>query len=147
MQALFVRARERIKKSVDRERPLERYALAVSRYLWPWPERWLLLIVVFPVALLDYSSTYLALGPGGNPLAYESGPLASWALGKGGFGALALMDVAELLFLAGLAGGARFAYRKAGFPGFARAAFVLTLLPYCVRALWATWTNVALALS
>jgi len=82
-----------VSKSLERDRASERYVEAVSRFLWPWRESWLLALVGL-VAVLDYASTYAVLELSGNEYVYEGGPLASWALQMGGFTGLFLVDMA-----------------------------------------------------
>jgi hypothetical protein len=121
------RARGERLRQIDRsfDRPVGK----ISRFLWPLREEWLLL-VVGTLFLLDYISTYLALQHVGIS---EEGPLAAWALDVGGFAFLLLIDFVAAVVFALLALLARFLYRRAGLPGYARAAFVILLVPYIVR--------------
>lgn len=130
-------------RSIERDRSWERYLEAASRHLWPWRESRLLAIVGC-LAVLDYLSTYVALGLSGKAHFYEGGMLASWALHTGGFGRLLLIDIAAVsaLLLAAIA--IRFLYIRFGFKGFGRTAFVIALLPYMVITMAAVYNNIAL---
>lgn len=143
MRRVFGLVKGKVRKSLERDRSLERHVEALSMSLWPWREAWLLAFVGV-VAVLDYASTYAFLELSGNPHAYEGGPLASWALQLGGFKHLFMVDMAALSALALAAIAIRFAYSKFGFKGFGRTAFVLLLVPYAVVALAIVFNNVVL---
>ncbi len=134
------RARGERYRQIDRsfDRPVGR----ISRFLWPFREDWLLL-VVGSLFLLDYISTYLALQ---HVEVTEEGPLAAWALETGGFGFLFFIDLIAAVVFALLAFLARFLYRRAGLPGYARAAFVFLLVPYIIRTAVVVINNFILGL-
>jgi len=134
----------RLRKAAERDRRAERYVERASRFLWPW-SRIRLLALVGIVALLDYISTYAVLELSGKRYLNEGGPLASWALGKGGFGWLFLADLCAVLAISLAALALRFIFLRLGFKGFAGAAFVFLLLPYVVVALVAVFNNLILA--
>ncbi len=81
------------------------------------------------LATLDFLSTYALLELANKRYVYESGPLASWALHTGAFPALLVVDILAVGILWLLAAGARAVYSQAGCYGYARAAYVATLLP------------------
>ena len=146
MQSLAGRARERIRKSILRERRSDPRVEQLSRYLWPWHEAWLVRLVAL-LALLDYLSTYALLELSGKESVYERGLLAHWALQSGGFRNLLLMDTLAVALLCLVAIGVRFLYSRFGFTGFARAAYVAVLFPYAVAALLATANNLVRTLA
>lgn len=133
----------RLRKAAERDRRAERYVAAASRLLWRWREPWLLASVGF-MAVLDYASTYAVLGLSDKRYLNEGGPLASWALGRGGFAGLFLADLAAVAAISLVAVTMRFVFLKAGFKGFARAAFVFLLVPYAVMAMVAVINNLVL---
>jgi hypothetical protein len=130
--------------AVERDRRAERQVEAISRYLWRWQER-RLVILVFLLALLDYTSTCVALEFGGNGYV-ESGMLAGWALRVGGFGWLFLINTSAVTGISLVAIVARSLCFKFNFRGFGRAAFVALLLPYAVVALAAVINNIVLTI-
>lgn len=136
--------RYRLRKAKERDRRSERYFEAASRFLWPWRLHWLVAFAAF-VALLDYGSTYAVLELSGKRYLNEGGPLASWALEKGGFGGLFLADVAAVSAISLAALFMRLIFLRFGFKGFARAAFVFLLIPYVVMAVVAVVNNMVLA--
>ncbi len=136
--------RNRLRKAIERDRRAERYVEAASRFLWRWSLPWLVAFAGL-VALLDYASTYAVLELSGKRYLNEGGPLASWALEKGGFGGLFLADLAAITAITVLAVILRFLFSRFGFRGFARAAFVFLLVPYTVMALVAVVNNMVLA--
>jgi len=99
----------RVRRSVERERTLERPLEAFSRLLWPWHDSKLMLFVCL-LAVLDYVSTYAALELSGSNQVYEAGLLARWALQTGGFPKLLLVDTASIGMLIFLAVCAQFLY-------------------------------------
>lgn len=133
-------ARERVRKSVQRDRRFEPWMDRLSRRLWPWRDSWLM-VAVPVIALLDYLSTYALLGLSNKPYAYERGPLAHWALEVDGFRGLLALDILGVVVLCLLAVTVRFAYARFGYGGYGRAAYVLLLLPYAVAASLATVNN------
>ncbi len=136
-------ARDIIRWSIKRDRGLERHAVAMSRWLWPWRES-KLLILVCCLAVLDYISTYafLTLSPNNN--VYESGLIASWALQKDGFRGLLLADILAVITVFAVAISARFIYAKSGFAGFGRATFVVMLTPYVIVTMAVIFNNIVL---
>ena len=132
-----------VSKSLERDRASERYVEAVSRFLWPWRESWLLALVGL-VAVLDYASTYVVLELSGNEYVYEGGPLASWALQMGGFTGLFLVDMAAAMVLLVVAITIRSLHFKFGFKGFGQTAFVVVLAPYVVVTMAAIYNNIVL---
>ncbi len=132
-----------LRKSREIDRGLGRYAEVLSRFLWPWRELWLL-VVVGSLSILDFVSTYALLELSGKEQVYESGYLASWALEKGGFGFLFLVDIAAAVVIILVALASRYLYTKYGFRGYGRAAFVCLLIPYVVIAAFAIINNIIL---
>jgi len=143
MNSMVQRAREAMERNKRRDRGAERYVEAVSRRLWPWRETWLLAVVGL-LAGLDFLSTYAFLSLTGKGYHYEEGVLAGWALRVGGLPVLFLVDLGVVLLVALIAIGVRSLYRRYGFEGFGRAAFVVVLLPYAVMAVAAVINNVVL---
>ncbi len=127
------------------ERKLERPIEALSRVLWPFPESRLILFVSL-MATLDYASTFLALELSGNPGISEVGLIARGVLDKGGFPLLLLVDAIFVAALVSLAFGARYLYKKLGFAGFGRAAFVFVLVPYFAFTIVVVANNIILAI-
>jgi hypothetical protein len=143
---MFESARARLNRAREIDRGFGRYAERLSRFLWPWRERWLLVVVV-SLAILDFTSTYILLDLSGKNSVYESGLLAMWAVDRGGFGFLLLVDMIAAVVLSLAAFTARHLYVKHGFAGYGRAAFVFLLAPYMVMAAIAIINNVVLLLS
>ena len=129
--------------TIRRDRGLERHAVVVSRWLWPWRESQLI-ILVGCLAMLDYVSTYafLMLNPNNN--VYESGLIASWALQRDGFRGLLLVDIFAVITVFAVAIGTRFIYVESGFAGFGRAAFVVMLTPYVIVTMPVIFNNIVL---
>jgi hypothetical protein len=144
MNSVLAWMRYRLRKAKERDRRSERYFEAASRFLWRWSLPWLVAFAGF-VALLDYGSTYAVLELSGKRYLNEGGPLASWALEKGGFGWLFLADLAAVTAISIAAIVARSLFLRFGFRGFGRAAFVFLLIPYVVMALVAVVNNMVLA--
>ena len=96
------------------------------------------------MALLDYVSTYVILRLSGKSYFNEVGLLAKWALDKGGFAGLFLVDLAAVIAISLAAITLRFVLFRFGFRGLGRAAFVLLLLPYAVVAMAAVINNLVL---
>jgi hypothetical protein len=130
-------ARDRGERLRQIDRGFDRPVGKISRCIWPLREEWLLL-VVGTLFLLDYISTYLGLQ---HVEISEEGPLAAWALETGGFAFLFLIDLVAAVVFALLAFLVRFLYRRAGLPGYARAAFVFLLVPYIVRTTFVVINN------
>jgi hypothetical protein len=122
-----------------------KYAGAASRFIWPWQERWLL-VVIGCLAVLDFASTYALLDLSGKKNVYESGRIASQALEAGGFPLLFGVDIAAVTALALVAFVVRYAYVKNGHSGFGRAAFVFLLVPYAFVTGYAIVNNIILVL-
>jgi hypothetical protein len=143
MQRAFEITRDRIRRSIERERVLEKHFEAASLRLWPWRDSSLVGLVAL-LALLDYVSTYAFLELSGNRLLYESGALARWALQRGGITLLLWVDVAAVSALILLATGLRFFQFRFGFKGYGRTCFVVLLLPYTVITLAVVFNNIVL---
>ena len=143
MYGIFEIAKDKIRRSIERERMLEQYFEAASLRLWPWRDS-LLVALVGLLATLDYISTYAFLELSGNKSLYEGGTLASWALHKGGFTLLLFVDIAAVSALILLAVSLRFFQFRSGFRGYGRICFVVLLLPYVVITLAIIFNNVVL---
>jgi len=140
MHRVLQLVKDMAKKSLERDRASEQYVEVVSRFLWPWRESWLLLLVGL-LAILDYISTYTLLKLSGKMAIYEGGALASRALQIDGFRGLFLMNITAVSALSLTAVTTRFLYTKFGFKGFGRTAFVILLVPYAVVAAAAIINN------
>ena len=125
------------------DRNLGQHAERLSRIIWPWHELWLLLVVGILI-IGDYTSTYALLGQSGNPNAYESGRLAIWALQRGGFPYLFVIDITAAVVLSLAALISRRLYIKHGFTGYGRAACVFILTPYIIFTIFAVVNNIIL---
>ena len=146
MQRVLQLARGMVRRSLERDRRSEPYVERASRWLWPWRESRLLIIVAL-FAVLDFASTYAALEMSRyGSLIYESGALAGWALGVGGFEGLFLFDVVAVTTLLMVAITVRFLFFQFRLKGFARATFVILLVPYIIATGFAITNNVLLAL-
>jgi hypothetical protein len=132
-------------KSVQRGKAAERHITTLSRLVWPWRDA-LLVPLAALLAALDLISTYFLLEHSNKTYVYESGPLARWALGLAGFNGLYIMNVVAVAFLCSVATGARLFYARLGLSGFARAAYVLTLVPYTITVFAAVVNNVLLTI-
>jgi len=143
MNGLRQRMKRQVNRALERDRSSERYVEAASTYLWPWREPWLVAVVTL-VALLDYTTTYAVLELSGKAGVYEVGWLASWALRRGGFGTLFLVDMVAVIGLALVAVATRHLCLRFGFKGFGRAMFVILLVPYAVVAFAAVVNNLVL---
>ena len=135
--------KEMFQRSMIIERGLERYAVTLSKWLWPWREA-KLIIVIACLAVLDYASTYAFLRLSVNSNVYESGPLASWALQNSGFIGLFLIDMLAVAVISMLSLGIRYVFTRLGFEGYGRAAFVLILIPYVIVTMAAIFNNVVI---
>jgi hypothetical protein len=140
---VLISARAIFNKSREIDRSLGRYAERLSRFIWPWREPWLFLLVGL-LAILDFTSTYFILELSGKNNVYESGLLAVWALDRGGFAFLLVLDIAAATVLSLAALTARYLYIKHGTRGYGRAAFVFLLTPYVIIAAVAIVNNVVL---
>ena len=132
-------------RSIRRGRTAERFVTQLSRIVWPWRLGWLVPLVAL-LAALDLISTYLLLEHSGKTYVYESGPLAAWALTKGGYNSLYIANALGVGFLCAVAIGVSRLYARLGLEGFARAAYVLALVPYAIAAFVAVANNVVLTL-
>ena len=149
INGLHLKMRRQVSKALQRDRSSEPQVHAVSKFLWPWREPWLvalvsLLALVGIVAVLDYTTTYAALQLSGKEYVYEAGWLASWALRSGGFEILLLVDIAAVVGLSLAALAARSLCFRFSYKGFGRAMFVILLMPYAVMAIVAIVNNVVL---
>ena len=142
MGAVLRFMRDRVNKAVARDRRAEKYVDALSRAIWRWRERWLIVLVGI-MAILDYVTTYAALELSVNDGIQEGGMLAGWALNVGGMGWLFLIDMGVVIALSLVAIAMRFLYLKLGFKGFGRACFVFLLMPYAAVAFVAVVNNLA----
>jgi hypothetical protein len=118
-------------KAREIDRGLGQRVEGISRFLWPWRERWLWLVVGL-LAILDFTGTYILLDLSGKNNVYESGRVAIWALKIGGFPFLLLVDLIAAIVLSLAAFLARYLYNKHGFKGYGRAAFIFILAPYII---------------
>ena len=132
-------------RSIGRGRAVEGLVARLSTIVWPWRLGWLVPLVAL-LAALDLISTYLLLEHSGKTYVYESGPLAAWALNKGGYNSLYVTNALGVGFLCAVAVGVSRLYTPLGLTGFARAAYVIALVPYAVATFAAVTNNVVLAL-
>ena len=146
-EPIMHRAIERIKyitrSSKMRDRAFDKHAWTLSFHLWPWQESRLVTLVYYLV-MLDFASTYALLRLSGNKNVFEGGPMASWALGLGGFPVLFCIDILVVSFLILVAITSRFAYTKLNCEGFGRAAFTVVLIPYVVVTTAIIFNNIVL---
>jgi len=140
---MFKPDKTRFERYREIDRGLGRHAEKVSRFLWPWQERRLFLVVGL-LAVLDFTSTYTLLELSRRSDVYESGLVAIWALDRGGFPLLLLVDIIAALIMSLSALIARHLYSRHGFPGYGRAAFVFLLAPYIIIAAVAVINNIVL---
>ena len=143
MSTVLAFVKHRVRKAVERDRRAEVRVEAISRALWPWRARKLVILAGL-LALLDYTTTSVALELSGKTYVQEGGMLAGWALRTGGLGWLFLIDMAAVAALALAAVAARSLCIRFGFDGFGRAAFVALLVPYAVVAAAAVVNNLVL---
>ena len=136
--------RDNLRKSLERERKLDRPLEAISRRLWPWPESKLVTYVGL-AALMDFLSTYAFLTFGRHGHVAEAGLLARWALHTGGFLGLFLVDAICIGILILLAVGLRSLYSRLGFNGYGRTAMVFLLTPYFVIIMAVVYNNILLS--
>jgi hypothetical protein len=142
---MFKSAKSVLIKSRKIDRGIGQYVERASRSLWPWRERWLL-VVVSALCILDFMSTYGVLELSGRSNVYERGNLAAWALGVGEFPFLLLVDVVAVVVLSIVALVSRHLYIRHGHSGYGRAAFVFILIPYIIIATFAIINNIILLL-
>jgi len=142
---IFLFSKTFLHKTREIDRGLGRYVERFSRYLWPWREKWLVLLVG-TLVVLDFSSTYLLLVLSKKDNFYESGLLAAWALDRGGFAFLLLIDIVAAVFLSLAAFTVRYLYNKQGFYNYGRTAFVFLLFPYIAFTVLAIANNIILLL-
>ena len=143
MRRLTQFIKKQIRKSIARDRAMEKQFEDASMSLWPWREAklvWLVCVLV----MLDFISTYAFLELSGNTRLAEEGTLAAWALDTGGFLFLLLIDILAVGTLIGLALAFRRVFNRQGFAGYARTAFVLMLLPYSVVTFAIIFNNIVL---
>ncbi|UCH51037.1 MAG: hypothetical protein JSV54_08555 [Chloroflexota bacterium] len=131
------------KKRTEVDQSSVRHIEVISRFLWPWRETLLLVLVGF-LTVIDFISTYVALDLSGNKNLYEGGLLANWALRTGGFAGLLLFDIAATITLLLVVLTIRLLYSKFGYKDFGRTAFVLILAPHVVITVAAIFNNVVL---
>jgi hypothetical protein len=144
MSVFLDKVKYKVHKSVEKERSLERPVEAFSRVLWPYAESKLVLFVGL-LAILDYLSTFAVLELSSNSGVSEAGLLAKWALHGGGFFGLLIMDLVCVSTIIGLAIGVRAFYKRLGFNGFGRAAFIFLLVPYFVLIMAVVANNTILS--
>ncbi len=144
MSAVLRFVKARVRKAVERDRRAEGRVEAISRLLWPWREKWLIVLVSL-LALMDFTTTSVALTLTGKGY-IEGGLVAGWALRVGGLGWLFVVDIGAVGGLSLAALTARFTCSKFGFEGYGRAAFVVLLVPYAVVAAAAAVNNLVLIL-
>ena len=132
-------------KSSEQNQLLERRLRVASKSLWPWDIAWLVPLVAL-LAAADLLSTYILLELSGKSGVYESGVLASWALRRGGFNGLYIMNAVAVGLLCAIAATARLLYGRSGLSGFARTAYVVVLVPYAAASMAAVANNLLLAL-
>ena len=132
--------KEVAERSLERSRAMERRMSIISKAVWPWHHAWLFPLVAL-LAALDLISTYAFLELSGKPDVYEAGPLAAWALNRGGFNGLYIMNAVAVGSLSLIALAARRYYLKLGLKAFARTAYVVVLVPYALVAFAAVVNN------
>jgi hypothetical protein len=98
-----------LRRSREIDKNLGRYAGALSRFIWPWRELYLLIVIV-SLCIFDYLSTYAVLELNGSNNIYEIGRLAAWALEQGGFLFLLAVDIAAVAAISLIALGSRYLY-------------------------------------
>jgi hypothetical protein len=125
------------------DKGLGRHVEKFSRAIWPWRESWLI-VLLGCLAIMDFLSTYVLLALSGKAGVYESGRLAGWALAKGGFPLLLVVDMLAVAVLSLVAAGSRFLYARRGYSDYGRAAFVFVLVPYIVIVVYAVVNNIGL---
>ena len=136
--------KDKLRKSMERERFLDKPMEKFSRVVWPFSEGKLVLLVSIMPAL-DLASTFAALELSGKNI-QEVGLIGRWSLATIGFAGLFGIEMACVGFLILLAIGAKTMYTRLGFNGFGRAAWVFILAPTFVAILVAVLNNVILTL-
>ncbi len=134
----------KLRKSIERERFLDKPIEKFSRMVWPYSEGKLVLLVSIMPAL-DWASTFAALELSGKNIR-EVGLIARWSLATVGFPGLFVIEMTCVGILIILANGAKSMYTGLGCNGFGRAAWVFILLPTFVAVLAAVLNNVILTL-
>ena len=132
-----------LRRSLEIEKGLEKHAVRLSKWLWPWHET-KLIFVIGCLAMLDFASTYAFLRLSPNIDVYESGPLAAWALQSAGFIGLFFFDVLAVGIISALALTVRYIVTRVGFAGYGRAAFVLMLTPYVIVTMAVIFNNIVI---
>ena len=145
LRRLLPRAEPITEELIQRHKSMERHIWTLSRAIWPYHHGWLLPLVCL-LGALDHISTFVLLEISGKADVYESGFLASWALKRGGWNGLYIMDVVAVGLLCVIAGAARLYYDRVGLAAFARAAYVAVLVPYALTAFAAVVNNITLTL-
>ena len=143
MLDLLRSARAEAFRNLEKDRSMEGRLKVLSRFIWPWDVQ-LLVPLVALLAASDLISTYVLLELSGKASAYESGLLASWALRRGGFNGLYIMDAVAVGLLCVMAFSARIFYGRFGLIGYARAAYVALLVPYALASAAAIVNNLVL---
>ena len=143
MYSSLEKLKDKFKQNIERERRIEGKIESFSLKLWPYPI-YKLVVYISVLALLDFTSTFTALELSGNNHISEVGVVARWALERGGFRGLFIVDVLCIGTLIFLAFGVRFFYERLGFKGFGRAALVSLLCPYLVVIMGVILNNVLL---
>ena len=138
---MFKDYKDRMRKSRELERSFDRPLETISRKIWPYTELKLVFYICI-LAVLDFTSTFIALELSGNNQVSEVGVLAKWALQTGGFPKLLLVDAAVICGLISIAALARYLYLRLGLKGFARAAFAFLLTPYFIFIMGVVVNNV-----
>jgi hypothetical protein len=100
--------------------------------------------VVGSLAMADFLSTYTILELSGKTNVYESGLIASWALERGGWEFLLLIDFAAATALILIAGISQYLYRKKGHADYGRASIVFILITYIRFATFAVTNNMVM---
>jgi hypothetical protein len=128
---MFKSAQTWLNRSREIDRGLGKYAERISRFIWPWNERWLL-VVASVLCFVDFITTFILLNLSGRNDVYESGVIASRALERGGFILMLTFDIIAMMVLSLLAFTAKRIYDRKGHRDYGRAAFVFILIPYVV---------------
>ncbi len=144
MSKISERFKARIRKSMERERFLERPMETFSRILWPYSES-KLIILVSAMPVLDVASTFAAIRLSGKHIR-EAGLIGKWALQTVGYPGMFVIETTCIGLLVIFALGAKSMYARLGFSGFGRAACVFLLAPTLVAILAAVLNNIILTL-
>jgi hypothetical protein len=139
--------RARMEAAGERSRRIDRgfdiNAGKISRAIWPINETWLFAVAGL-IMLLDFSSTWFALSRNTN--IGEVGLLAGWALETGGYPLLFLVDLVSIGLIGLLASAARYLFRRSGYQGYGRAAFIFIFVPYIIWTSLVVINNLVLGL-